>query len=73
MTANIVPLKIGDKVTLKKGHPCGANEWEITRVGADIGLVCAGCGRKVMLSRADFDKRYRAHVKEGTGTGTEPQ
>lgn len=65
MTTGIVPLNMGDIVTLKKGHPCGANEWEITRLGADIGLACRGCGRKIMLPRADFEKRYRGHLESG--------
>ena len=30
---------IGTVVTLKKGHPCGTNEWEIIRTGADFKLL----------------------------------
>lgn len=51
-------IEMGQIVALKKGHPCGANSWEVVRLGADIGLKCTGCGRKVMLSRADFERRY---------------
>ena len=58
----IVPIKLGDVVTLKKGHPCGANEWEIVRLGMDIGLKCRGCERRVMLVRSEFDRRYRGHI-----------
>ena len=32
--------KLGTKVMMKKAHPCGSNEWEITRVGADIKIKC---------------------------------
>ena len=46
-------------VTLKKGHPCGANEWKILRMGADIKLECQGCKKQVWLSRLEFDKRIR--------------
>ena len=28
--------EVGTKVIMKNQHPCGANEWEITRIGADI-------------------------------------
>jgi hypothetical protein len=52
-------------VKLKKAHPCGANEWEIVRVGADIGLKCRGCDRRVMLVRSEFDRRFRGFL-EGT-------
>ena len=55
------PLRVetGQVVALKKGHPCGENRWEIVRVGADIGLKCMGCGRKIMLSRADYERRFK--------------
>ena len=58
----IVPIALGDVVTLKKGHPCGANEWEIVRLGMDIGLKCRGCERRVLLVRSEFDRRYRGHL-----------
>ncbi|NTU72341.1 MAG: DUF951 domain-containing protein, partial [Coriobacteriia bacterium] len=53
---------MGDVVKLKKPHPCGANEWEIVRVGADIGLKCRGCERRVMLVRSEFDRRFRGFI-----------
>jgi hypothetical protein len=69
MAAPITPLHIGDVVRLKKTHPCGANEWEVTRLGMDIGLACRGCGRRVRLLRAEFDRRYRGHLSGGQPTG----
>ncbi len=59
----VIEIEIGDVVQLKKGHPCGANEWEITKLGMDIGMTCVGCGRKVRLMRYDFDRRFRGYVK----------
>ena len=50
---------LGDRVVLKKPHACGENLWEIVRVGADIKLKCAGCGRVVMLDRLEFLKRAK--------------
>lgn len=50
---------IGMMVTMKKGHPCGANEWEIIRVGADFKLKCKGCDRIVMLPRKTFEKSVK--------------
>lgn len=52
-------VETGQIVALKKGHPCGENRWEVVRVGADIGLKCVGCGRKIMLSRADYERRFK--------------
>ena len=45
---------VGDRVQMRKKHACGANEWEITRGGADIRIKCVNCGRSVMLDRLDF-------------------
>ena len=56
--------KVGDIITLKKGHPCGENKWKILRTGLDIKLECQGCGRAVWLSRLDFDKRIRKIQKK---------
>jgi len=62
MSVPITPIDLGDIVRLKKPHPCGVNEWEIVRLGADIGLRCKGCDRKVMLVRSEFDRRFRGYV-----------
>lgn len=52
-------LKVGNRVQLRKAHPCGSDKWTIYRVGADIGLRCGGCGRRVMLTRSEFSKRLK--------------
>ncbi|SMS15124.1 DUF951 domain-containing protein [Levilactobacillus zymae] len=50
---------LGDVVEMKKPHPCGANRWEITRMGADIKIKCINCGHVVMLSRREFEKKLK--------------
>ena len=52
-------IEVGDRVQLRKAHPCGSLEWVVYRVGADIGLRCAGCGRRVMLTRSEFNRRLK--------------
>ncbi|MBN2076698.1 MAG: DUF951 domain-containing protein [Dehalococcoidales bacterium] len=52
-------IKIGDVVRLKKKHPCGSYDWEVVRLGADIGLRCLGCNRKVMLERRILERRMK--------------
>jgi len=52
-----VPVTSGDHVTLRKPHPCGGRDWIVTRVGADIGLQCVTCRRRVMLDREEFERR----------------
>lgn len=51
--------EVGDIVKLKKQHPCGSNEWEILRVGADFRLKCLGCGHQVMVTRKLVEKNTR--------------
>lgn len=52
-------LSLGDVLILKKGHPCGKNEWEIIRVGMDIRLRCRGCERQVLLPRKQVEKSIK--------------
>ena len=50
---------VGSIVEMKKAHPCGTNNWEITRVGADIKIKCINCGRTVLLPRIEFNKKLK--------------
>lgn len=54
--------KLGSIVAMKKQHPCGTNEWTIIRMGADIKIKCNNCGRSIMLSRIDFNKKLKKVV-----------
>lgn len=55
--------KLGSIVMMKKNHPCGSNEWEITRVGADIKIKCLACGRSIMMPRIEFNKKLKKVIK----------
>ena len=57
-----VEIHLGDIVSLRKKHPCGSFNWEVVRLGVDVGLICQGCGRKVMLPRGIFNKRYKSTI-----------
>lgn len=59
-----VEVRVGDRVRLRKPHPCGGDEWEVTRIGADIGIRCLTCGRRVMLPRAKFEKQAESISRE---------
>lgn len=56
-------LRVDDHVQLRKPHPCGRDVWVVYRVGADIGLRCTGCRRRVLLSRREFGKRVKRIVR----------
>lgn len=65
--AGMEELLLGDLVQMRKTHPCGSDKWTVIRVGADIKIRCMGCGRIVMMDRADFTKRMKkvlAHATE---------
>ncbi len=54
---------LGTIVEMKKAHPCGTNEWEIIRLGADIKIKCVNCGRVVMIPRIEFNKKLKKVLK----------
>ncbi|HWV24485.1 MAG TPA: DUF951 domain-containing protein [Thermomicrobiales bacterium] len=62
-----VPFYVDDIVRLRKPHPCGSYEWRVVRVGADIGIVCQTCGRRVLLPRRTLEKRLKTFVSRGPG------
>ena len=61
----LTDMGMGDIIRLRKPHPCGSTDWEVVRVGADIGLKCVGCGRRLLLSRRDVAKRMKSYVSKG--------
>ena len=65
MPEEVLTLHLGDVVVLKKKHPCGAVEWTVVRLGADIGLVCRGCGRRQLMARSALRARVRS-IRSGS-------
>ncbi len=71
-------LRLGDLLVLKKGHPCGDNRWLVVRLGADIGLRCARCGRRLLAPRLQLARRLREIrrgaeiVRASAGAGAAP-
>jgi hypothetical protein len=62
-------LQMQDVVRLRKPHPCGSTDWLVVRIGADIGIKCLGCGRKVLLSRRELARRMKSTVRRGGDAG----
>lgn len=56
--------KLNSIVMMKKPHPCKSNTFQITRLGVDIKIKCLNCGRSIMLSRVDFDKKIKKIMEE---------
>ena len=62
-------LHLDDVLRLRKVHPCGSYEWKITRLGADIGLECLGCQRKVLLPRRKLARMLKTVVSSPASQG----
>lgn len=65
-------IRIGDVVQTRKKHPCGSDQWTVTRIGADIKIRCSGCGRVVMMDRETFLKRRKKLISQGPEAAAEP-
>ncbi len=57
-------IAVGDRLQMKKAHPCGGNVFKVTRVGMDFKLVCEGCGHEVMLPRKKAEKNTKKIITE---------
>jgi len=55
-----INFQLGDVLHLRKPHPCGGYEWQIVRLGADIGIRCLTCGRRVLIPRQKLAKRTKS-------------
>ena len=65
-----IPFRLGDRIELRRPHPCGGRAWDVERLGADLGLRCATCGRRILLERRQVERRLvaiLAHGAEGGG------
>ena len=62
MAVNIA-FNTGDKLTLKKAHPCGGVCWTVVKTGADIKIRCETCGKFLNLTRDELKKRVKITVK----------
>jgi hypothetical protein len=61
----VLEINLGDVVRLRKVHPCGGYEWQVVRLGADIGLKCLKCGRRVLLERSVCERRVKEFISRG--------
>ena len=56
-------FNVGQVIKMKKPHPCGANEWEILRVGMDFRLKCKGFNHQVMVPRKLVEKNFKGFIE----------
>jgi hypothetical protein len=60
-----LPLYLDDVLVLRKRHPCGGDTWRIVRLGADIGVRCTTCERRVLIGRSDIERDIKRFVERG--------
>lgn len=58
-------VQVGDRLTMKKAHPCGSKQWKVLRTGMDFRLKCEGCGHEIMVPRSKAEKNIRQIEREG--------
>jgi hypothetical protein len=58
-------IRLGDVVTMRKQHPCGGFDWRVVRLGADIGIRCLKCNRRVLIPRSTFERRVKVFISRG--------
>ena len=58
-------ILVGDKIKMKKKHPCGSFEWDVLRTGADFRLKCCGCDHQIMVARKLVEKSIRKLYRDG--------
>jgi hypothetical protein len=69
----MLEIDMGDVLRLRKQHPCGGYDWRVVRLGADIGLRCLTCNRRVLLPRSDVERRLKTIVSRGGDKPQSPQ
>ncbi|MCQ2449321.1 MAG: DUF951 domain-containing protein [Clostridia bacterium] len=57
-------IQVGDKLQMKKAHPCGSSVFSVLRVGIDFKMKCDGCGHEVMLPRVKAEKNVKKIIRE---------
>ena len=58
-------IQVGDRLVMKKNHPCGENTFECLRSGMDFRLRCIRCGREFMIPRVKAEKNIRKILRGG--------
>ena len=58
-------VQVGDVIQTKKQHHCGANRFDVLRVGMDFKIRCQGCGREIMLPRVKIEKNIKKVLRDG--------
>lgn len=53
-------IRVGDRLKMKKTHPCGGSEMLVLRSGMDLRLRCVSCGHEFMAARGKIEKNIKS-------------
>ncbi len=59
----MLDVRMADVIRMRRPPPCGGFEWEVVRVGADIGLRCLTCGHRVLVRRSAVERDIKGFVE----------
>lgn len=55
----IIHFAVGDKLLLKKKHPCSSYIFRVARGGSDVRVICDKCGRDLTIPREKIEKMIK--------------
>ncbi len=58
-------IRLGDRLVMKKMHPCGNNIFTVKRIGMDFRISCDKCAREIMLPRTKIEKGIKKIIRNG--------
>ena len=61
---NIPKISVGDRLELKKKHPCGNDRFSVVRSGMDFKLQCEKCGHVVLIPRLKAEKNIKKVIRD---------
>ncbi len=61
-----IDVQLFEEVEMKKAHPCvtKSKRFQVVRLGADLKLQCLGCGNIIMISRINFNKKFKKSINK---------
>jgi hypothetical protein len=61
---SVLKIAVGDKLQMKKPHPCGEHTMEVLRIGSDLRIRCIKCGRDVTVARVKLEKNIKKVISK---------
>ena len=65
---DIIRLAEGDRLEMKKPHPCGGRIFKVLRAGSDVRVLCEECGRNMLIDRLKLERGIRRKLEENETT-----